>query len=405
MDSNRLGLDWLLRPADPHAFFRDHWEQRPLTLARGDETYYRGVLSLADMDTVLSSHDLKYPAVRLVKGGAPVPPPEYTTEAEVKGAPAGAVVDPVKLFAEYRQGATVILSELHRSWAPLARLCAAVERTLSHPAQTNVYLSPPGAHGFSPHYDTHDVFVLQAAGSKRWRLYGAPVLLPLPDNPYPYPGPDPGPPAAEFVLHAGDLLYLPRGHVHDAVTSDSVSLHITLGINTYTWADLFMEALHALCQLDARFRRALPVGFAVDGAAAARARAVCGPLVRALAGGGLPVEAMVDVLAERFVLGRPALLEGYLGGLAAARRLTPRSRLCKRAWLYRLAARGDTVHLLFHGKGMTFPRGLEPTLRYVLDADTFAVASLPGPLGDEDKVLLVRQLVEEGLLMPAPESG
>ena len=41
---------------------------------------------------------------------------------------------------------------------------------------------------------------------------------------------DAGKPSADFVLHAGDVLYIPRGHVHDALTSDSVSLHVTLGI-------------------------------------------------------------------------------------------------------------------------------------------------------------------------------
>jgi ribosomal protein L16 Arg81 hydroxylase len=399
MDSKELGLDWLLRPTAPEAFFADYWEKRPLTLLRGDETYFRQVLTLADMDHILASHDLRYPSVQLVKDSAPLPPPQYTTEVDVKGVPVGGVVDPVKLFAAYQQGATVILDHLHRSWAPLARLCASLERSLSHPTQTNVYLTPPGARGFSPHYDTHDVFILQTAGAKRWRLYGAPVQLPLPNNPYPYPGPDQGPPTADFVLRAGDVLYLPRGHVHDAVTSDSVSLHVTVGINTYTWADVFMEALGALCQRDVRFRRALPVGFAVDGKTAAQARAECASLVRALAEDGLPVAEMADALAERFIMTRPPLLDGHLSGLAGARRLTPRSRVCKRAWLYRLTIRGETVHLLCHGKGLTFPRALEPTLHFILGTEAFEVAALPGPLNEEAKVGLVQRLIEEGVLM------
>jgi ribosomal protein L16 Arg81 hydroxylase len=397
MESNEFGLDWLLRPTDPKVFFTDYWEKRPLTLLRGDEAYCRPVLSLADMDHILASHDLRYPSVQLVKNSAPVPPPHYTTEVDVKGVPVGGVVDLVKMFAEYQQGATIILDHLHRSWAPLACLCASVERVLCHPTQTNVYLTPPGAQGFGAHYDTHDVFILQAAGSKRWRLYEPPVQLPLPNNPYPYPGPDPGPPMADFVLHTGDLLYIPRGHVHDAVTSDSISLHITLGINTYTWADLFMEALGTLCQSDVRFRRALPIGFAGGAAAAAQVRAECAPLVRALAE-SLPAAETAYELAERFIMTRSPLLEGQVTGLLAARRLTPLSRVRKRAWMYRLAIHGDTVHLLYHGKGLTFPRSLEPTLCFILDTDVFAVASLPGPLSEEDKVRLVCQLIEEGLL-------
>jgi ribosomal protein L16 Arg81 hydroxylase len=403
MDLNDFGLPWLLRPVEPSAFFADYWEKRPLTLFRGEEAYFRRVLSLEEMDHILSSDDLRHPSIQLVKNSVPLPPAQYTTEVEVKGVPVGGVIDRVRMFAEYQQGATVILDHLHRGWAPLARLCAGLERLFGHPMQTNVYLTPPGAQGFTAHYDTHDVFILQAAGSKRWRLYAAPVQLPLPNNPYPYPGPDPGKPTADFVLHAGDLLYIPRGHVHDAATSDSVSLHVTVGINTYTYADLFMEALGVLCQRDVRFRRALPVGFAVDRAAAAQLRAGCAALMRELAERGLPTDQTADQLAERFLMTRPPLLEGHLSGLAGARRLTPQSRVCKRAWLYRLEVHGEAVRLLYHAKGLTFARPMEPALRFILDNEAFTAASLPGNLSPATRIELVQRLVEEGFLTVAPD--
>jgi ribosomal protein L16 Arg81 hydroxylase len=398
MDSNPFTLEWLLRPTDWKAFVTDYWEQRPFTLSRSDEGYFHSLLTLKDMDQILSSHSLTHPSVQLVKKSGPVPPPQYTTEVDVKGVPVRGVVDLVKLFAEYQHGATIILDHLHRSWVPLGRLCASMEQFFSHPTQTNVYLTPPGAQGFSAHYDTHDVFIMQMAGSKRWRLYNSPVQLPLPSNSYPYPGPDPGKPIADFVLRAGDVLYLPRGHVHDAVTSDSVSLHITLGINTHTWADLFMEAIHALFQRDVRFRRALPIGFAVDSAAAGQLRAEGAALVRALAEAGLPLGEMADQLAERFIMTRLPLLDGQLTALAGPRGLSPQSRVRKRAWLWRLTVQGETVHLLYHGKGLTFPRSLEPTLRFILATEVFAVATLPDNLSEAGKVGLVQKLIEEGLL-------
>jgi ribosomal protein L16 Arg81 hydroxylase len=405
MNIDRFSPEWLLQPTDVSAFFRDTWEKRPLTLFRGDAAYFRELLSLEDMDHILSSHDLRYPSLQLVKNKAPVPPPQYTTEVDVKGVPVGGVVDLTKMFAAYHQGATITLDQLHRRWPPLARLCAGMERFLGHPTQTNVYLTPPGAQGFNAHYDTHDVFILQTAGAKRWRLYGAPVALPLPNNPYPFPGPDPGKPTDDFVLRAGDVLYLPRGYVHDALTSDSVSLHVTLGINTYTYADLFMEALGALFQRDVRFRQSLPIGFAFDREAAAKLREACGPLVRELAEGKLPVQEIADGLAERFIMSRPPLFDGHLTGLLGVRQVTPQSRVCKRAWLCRLTMHGDTVELQYHGKGMTFPRSLEPTFRFILENDAFTVASLPGPLKEGDKVRLVQQLIEEGLLMAEDKRG
>ena len=57
----------------------------------------------------------------MVKNSAPIPPPQFASPREHKGVPMGEVVDPVKLFAEYRQGATIIMDEVHRTWPPLAR--------------------------------------------------------------------------------------------------------------------------------------------------------------------------------------------------------------------------------------------------------------------------------------------
>src|SRR5437016_4674810 len=87
MDIDRFNLEWLLRPTTLDTFFRDYWEKRPLTVFRGEDAYFREVLSLADMDHILSSHDLRHPSLQLVKNKAPVPTSQYTTEVDVKGVP------------------------------------------------------------------------------------------------------------------------------------------------------------------------------------------------------------------------------------------------------------------------------------------------------------------------------
>ena len=66
--------------------------------------------------------------------------------------------------------------------------------------------------------------------------------------------------AREVCLKPGDLLSVPRGHVHDAYTSDSYSLHLTVGINVYRWADLIQHAVTCASRREPRFRRAIPGG-------------------------------------------------------------------------------------------------------------------------------------------------
>ena len=66
----------------------------------------------------------------------------------------------------------------------------------------------------------------------------------------------------ELTLRAGDTLYLPRGWLHDALTSASDSLHITVGVNVYTWIDALRAAVESLAD-DVELRRSV----AADGEA------------------------------------------------------------------------------------------------------------------------------------------
>ena len=79
------------------------------------------------------------------------------------------------MLAALDDGATLVLQALHRTWPPLVEFGARLAAELGHPVQINAYITPPQNQGFAPHYDVHDVFVLQIAGRKRWRIH-APVV-------------------------------------------------------------------------------------------------------------------------------------------------------------------------------------------------------------------------------------
>src|SRR5207253_2896853 len=113
------------------------------------------------------------------------------------------------------------------------------------PVHGNLYLTPAQSQGFDAHFDAHEVFALQLDGVKHWRLYGLAAVLPLACEKANVPRSSLGPPQ-EVRLEAGDLLYIPRGHAHEAFTSDQPSLHLTIGINVYRWSDLLQHALKDL---------------------------------------------------------------------------------------------------------------------------------------------------------------
>jgi ribosomal protein L16 Arg81 hydroxylase len=251
----------LLVPVRPKTFFERYWESQPLHVQRSESDYYAQLLTNRDVEAAISSGGLRYPAIQLARGGGFFPSETFTRTIRSGGDFFTGIPDLDRIRAEYQSGATISLPGFHRAWEPLGTLAAAIEAEFDHAVHANVYITPGNAIGFSPHYDTHEVFVLQIAGSKRWRIHKPPLPLPHRSQPFDPRGYVPSDPLSELDLMPGDLLYLPRGFVHTTETSDSFSVHVTLGITVYTWVELLTEWVQ-LSTHSPNFRRALPPGFA-----------------------------------------------------------------------------------------------------------------------------------------------
>ncbi|MGV3721945.1 MAG: cupin domain-containing protein [Actinomycetota bacterium] len=394
---NPFTLERLLSPAPISGFLSEYWEQRPLALQRHDPAYYHSLLTSADVDRLVTTSDLTYPEFRLVRSGEPLPLPEYTRTTSSSGGASRRVADPDRIVEQYRNGATVILQGLHRSWTPLATLCRSLEAVLSHPTQTNIYVTPPRSQGFAPHYDTHDVFILQIDGSKHWRLYDSPVALPDRTLGYQAQGAPAGQLLCELDLAPGDLLYLPRGFIHEALTSEQRSIHITLGITGFTWTDLLAEAVSE-CRHDERFRRNLPPGFAASDELRSAMAAELAELARELTQPEAALRA-VDRIIDRFINTRRPITSERLflaEGLAELRLHTPVRR--RPEVLYRLRSDGERVRLTFHGKEVELPAYAAASVAYCTREQPFCAADLPEELDAPGKLVLVRRLLREGLL-------
>ncbi len=284
---------------------------------------------------------------------------------------------------EFEAGATIVLQALHHNWAPLATFCRDLESALERPVQANAYFTPRSAQGLAVHHDTHDVFVLQVAGEKQWRVY-APVLeLPLRDQRYSKRLGEPGDPVEDVKLTAGDTMYLPRGWLHEALTTDSESLHLTIGVNVYTWLDALKAALEE-CRDELDFRRSVPA----DGELRA-------DLLELLEQRLSPAE-VARRRRERFVNARRPIREGQLGQLRALDELTLDSPLERRPTVIAELA---FPTLSFEGKTLEFPPRVKEEVEFIVSADApFAPSELPGELDGDGRLVLVRRLVREGFL-------
>jgi JmjC domain len=251
----------LLAPVRPETFFEQHWENKPLHIQRSESSFYDNLLTNGDVEAAISSGGLRYPAIQLAKDGG-----FFSAEAITRNIRSGddiftGVPNLDRVRAEYQSGATISLPAFHRAWQPLGVLAAAIEDGFDHPVHTNVYITPGNASGFTPHYDTHEVFVLQIAGGKRWRIHKPPLSLPHRSQPFDPRSYVSSAPLSEVALAPGDLLYLPRGFVHTTSNSNSFSVHVTLGVTVFTWVEVFVDWIQSSKNC-LSFRRALPPGFA-----------------------------------------------------------------------------------------------------------------------------------------------
>ncbi|MVW79717.1 cupin domain-containing protein [Bordetella sp. 02P26C-1] len=97
--------------------------------------------------------------------------------------------------------------------------------------------------GVGPHFDSYDVFLLQAAGRRRWR-YGRQKDLSLqPDLPLKIL--QNFEPEHDVVLEPGDMLYLPPQAAHDGVAVGGDCMTISIGFRAPTQAILARGLLEA----------------------------------------------------------------------------------------------------------------------------------------------------------------
>ncbi|MFF8835868.1 cupin domain-containing protein [Streptomyces sp. NPDC015130] len=249
-------------------FARDIWGRAPL-LTRGVDDF-SDLFSASAVDELVSRRGLRTPFLRVAKGGSTAPDSSFTSPGGV-GASVADQLDDTALWRSFAGGSTLVLQALQRTWQPVTNFAGRLGTELGHPVQVNAYVTPPQNRGFDDHYDVHDVFVLQVTGTKRWIVHEPVFPAPLRDQPWTDHRAAVADAARrrayiDAVLEPGDVLYLPRGWLHAAEALGAVSIHLTLGVHTWTrhaLAQQLAEAAVALLREDVEMRGSLPLG--VDG--------------------------------------------------------------------------------------------------------------------------------------------
>ncbi|KAF8769139.1 hypothetical protein HU200_006635 [Digitaria exilis] len=159
----------------------------------------------------------------------------------------------------FKNGYSIALRGMEFRCEKVAAIASALADLFGQPSVgANIYFSPARSQGLARHYDDHCVLVWQLLGCKKWMIWPNPnPFLPRLYEPFDRLDDtiDDNSGRVE-ILHEEDMLYVPRGYVHEAHTDVGesqmnaygvYSLHLTLAIEVeppFEWEGFTHIALH-----------------------------------------------------------------------------------------------------------------------------------------------------------------
>jgi lysine-specific demethylase/histidyl-hydroxylase NO66 len=386
-------LGWLLAPLTVETFVTEIWGQSHYHVRRSSPEYFDTLFDgSASVDQLLGLFRPDLSLVRLVRQDDTKEPYHYRRS--------DGGLDVAGIGRDFADGYTIVLESIHRYVRAIASLLHAIEVELNFATQVNAYFTPPESQGFVPHYDEHDVLIMQLRGSKIWHLYDGIDVAPRAALRHEPVAADALPSPTDVCLEVGDVLYLPGGRVHAAEATSEVSVHLTVGVLAPTLLVLVTRALNSLSGSDDRVHTQLPPRYLDD----PDARATLGVLVR-------------DVIQA---LDQPNAISAGLGSLAddlVRRGQSPpvghaitqgigidgHVQVVKYQPLFsRVTETADGVALHFAQLVVSAAPDHSEALQFVSKStEPFRVCDLPG-LSEAQQIDLARTLIVNGFLVRLP---
>jgi hypothetical protein len=380
-------FDRLLGTLSFEAFCTTYWGKYPVLIRGRNPKLFSSLTSLSDIESYFSLPGILDDHVFLRSRQAP-------GQGKFKSIP--------EMYSGMRAGASLHLPDVEQFLAPEAPLRHLYRNTierLQHPGHSiHCFISPPGRECLGTHYDQNEIFTLQISGSKRWKLFHRVVAV----EPAGCPPDQLAEPIAEFSLGPGDMLYHPRGQVHEVMSEDSVSCSVALVIAPLTWRELLSFIADDLGNTR-EFMEQLPAGLSWNNGAStqiaeemeSRLRIIAGKLP-ALTAGDL-VNKIADDFVKRLAPPPRPRLEGLLqpGEVTLATQVQMQSNLA-----YRISCQdGKVLVLLAGGETIRMPLKLHPVLVDLMQRrGIFPVADLHPRLTGNSKAILAKKLIEYGVL-------
>ena len=232
------GIDYLISPVEFEHFRQHHFGKKAL-LIPGDKSKFSDLLGWDEINQLARYSPLGRNSAKLTMDKVQLPPEE------------------IQNFNHWiKEGATFTINHLQTKDPVIDKFSRILSAQLNSSVNINCYVSTPGKQGFDNHYDRHDVFIIQVEGEKKWTVFKStpgPHTYPLEIMKCDKSDPPDEEPYIECTMSPGDVLYIPRGHWHYAI-SETPCIHLTVGhqarppalflqwyLNELMWSDEFLR--------------------------------------------------------------------------------------------------------------------------------------------------------------------
>lgn len=383
----------LISPVKVDDFFQNYFEKKHLHIHREIDGNYHHILNTVALDRYFQARNLTHDFLRVVKNGNDCHIDTWTKFEHRNNTNPYRIVVMENLFSLFNEGATIVINAAQTAIPSLTEFCSSLEYELKTCVQPNVYITPPNSQGFMPHFDPHDVFILQILGNKKWYLYDSPEKLPVKYQPVAdYEKKEPN---HIIEMCAGDLLYMPRGTIHFAKSSGEPSIHITVGLIARYWFHLLRD-LFELAQEDETFRKMLP--FLQTEQDTTHFIEIFTQNIKTLME-KTDIQTLLDKNHINFVERHLIDKRGHFTDLLRIEQINLDTVVSRRKYIdYLLEKREKDVCIKFSKEEISFPHFVYDSLEIVLQNKPFAVKEIKGLISDAGKLELVKKFVQTGFL-------
>ena len=393
-NSKHTQLAYLLYPISIKDFFENYYEQNYLLIKNRTSNYYKDILTLKDLDEYFQRNHIDLRKL-LLKGSSSnqneISPNKTINES---------IFSKDYIFNEINNGTSLVLNNLSEDIPKLGQFTFNISHEIESKMWSNIYVTPPGEQTFDQHYDTHDVFILHTHGQKKWNLYDTPVYLP--DSTQKWESENFNKrtkPHTSITLKPGDLLYIPRGMIHEAATTTTVSIHITLGLTSIKYNSLFKQ-LEKEAIKNPYFRKTLIPNNHENSQKSLEEdeRIFKSILIDEIK--KIDYHELVTKTKEDFLFNKiPKNYNNYFTNFALLPQLSKKSTVKFKKGLHgSIFEQHPFICLQINDRVEEFPPFLKSTLEELINGKAVVIKDIRGNMVVEDKLKLVQSLIEKEIL-------